>query len=56
MLWDILGIGPKPEETVKKIMGLQNSIECIRENHDEYLINGIPTEIPNNEVMRYGEM
>lgn len=52
---DILGIGPKPEETVRKIMQLDN-IECVRGNHDNYLINGIPTEIPNDEMMEYGEI
>lgn len=53
---DILGIGPEPEETVKRIIDLQDSIECVRGNHDDYLINGIPSEVPNDEMMDYGEM
>lgn len=52
---DIIGIGPKPEETVRKIMQSDN-IECVRGNHDNYLINGIPTEVPNDEMMDYGEI
>lgn len=52
---DILGIGPKPEETVRKIMQLEN-IECVRGNHDNYLINGIPDTMPNDEMMDYGEI
>ncbi|MBE6049814.1 MAG: hypothetical protein E7214_03910 [Clostridium sp.] len=43
---DIIGIGPRPEETVKKIMPLRDSIECVRGNHDNYLINGIPNIVP----------
>lgn len=39
---DIIGISPKPEENVKMIMSFQDIIECVRGNHDNYLINGIP--------------
>ena len=53
---DIIGIGPKPEETVKRIMSLQDTIECVRGNHDNYLINGIPNTVPNSEMMEYGEI
>lgn len=53
---DIIGIGPKPEETVRRIMSLDQNIECVRGNHDNYLINGIPSAFPNDEMMGYGEM
>ena len=53
---DIIGIGPKPEETVKKIMSFQDTIECVRGNHDNYLINGGPNTVPNSEMMEYGEI
>jgi putative phosphoesterase len=53
---DIIGIGPKPEETIKRIMLLQNDIECVIGNHESYLINGIPTTVPNDEMMGHGEM
>ncbi len=53
---DIIGIGPRPEETVNRIMFLQDNIECVRGNHDNYLINGIPIAVPNDEMMDYGEM
>ncbi|GKU24461.1 phosphodiesterase [Clostridium folliculivorans] len=53
---DIIGIGPKPEETVKRIMLLEDDIECVRGNHENYLINGIPMIVPNDEKMGYGEM
>lgn len=52
---DIIGIGPKPEETVKRMMSL-NNLECVRGNHDNYLINGMPNIVPNDEMMDYGEM
>lgn len=53
---DIIGIGTSPEETVKRIMLLRDDIICVRGNHDNYLISGIPTSIPNNEMMGYDEM
>lgn len=53
---DIIGIGPKPEETIKKIILLKNDIECVRGNHENYLTHGIPTTVPNDENMGYGEM
>ncbi|MGL4990502.1 MAG: metallophosphoesterase family protein [Sarcina sp.] len=53
---DIIGIGSSPEETVKRIMFFKNSIECVRGNHDNYLIEGVPNTIPNSEMMEYGEI
>lgn len=53
---DIIGIGPEPEKTVKRIMQLKSKIECVRGNHEEYLINGIPNKVPNDEMMGYEEM
>ena len=53
---DIIGIGPRPEETVKKIMLHQEQIEVVRGNHDNYLINGLPISVPNDEMMEHGEM
>lgn len=53
---DILGIGPEPEKTVKRIMSLKSKIECVRGNHEEYLINGIPDKVPNDEMMDYEEI
>lgn len=53
---DIIGIGPKPEETVKRIMDFKDIIECVRGNHDSYLINGLPNIVPNDQNMGYGEI
>lgn len=33
---DIISIGPLPEETVRRIMGVENLL-CVRENHEDYL-------------------
>ncbi len=33
---DIVSIGPMPEETVRRIMGIKNLI-CVRGNHEDYL-------------------
>lgn len=53
---DIIGIGPYPEETVKRIRELPNLWGCVRGNHERYLLEGMPTEVPNNQYMDYGEM
>lgn len=53
---DIIGIGPKPEETVKRIMDFKDIIECVRGNHDNYLIDGLPNIVPNDQNMGYGEI
>lgn len=37
-------------------MQLKSKIECVRGNHEEYLINGIPNKVPNDEMMGYEEM
>ena len=47
---DIIGIGPKPEETVKGIMSLKDIIKCVRENQDNYLIKGVPNTVPNSKI------
>ena len=52
---DIIGIGPCPEETVQYIMRIPNLI-AVRGNHEKYLLDGIPTEYPNDEDMSPGEM
>jgi len=52
---DIIGIGPYPEETVQRIMMVENLI-AVKGNHDGYLVDGMPTEFPNEEHMDYGEM
>lgn len=52
---DIIGIGPYPEETVKRVMQIRNLI-AVRGNHERYLIDGMPNEIPNEEHMDFEEM
>ncbi len=52
---DIIGIGPYPEETVQRIMQIPN-IVAIRGNHERYLLEGLPTQVPNEEHMGYEEM
>ncbi len=52
---DIIGIGPYPEETVQLIM--QNpDIIAVRGKHERYLLEGMPTQVPNEEDMGYEEM
>jgi len=51
---DIIGIGPYPEETVQRVMMVENLI-AVRGNHEGYLIDGMPTEFPNEEHMDYRE-
>ena len=52
---DLIGIGPYPEETVQFISKLPNLI-AVRGKHDDYLVKGMPTVIPNEEGMEYGEI
>ena len=52
---DIIGIGPCPEETVQYIMQIPNLI-AVRGNHEKYLLEGLPTEYPNEENMGLEEM
>lgn len=52
---DIIGIGPYPEETVQYIMQIPNLI-AVRGNHEKYLIEGMPSEYPNDEHMSLEEM
>ncbi|MDE6752207.1 MAG: metallophosphatase family protein [Eubacterium sp.] len=52
---DIIGIGPYPEETVQYIMQIPNLI-AVRGNHEKYLLEGMPTEYPNEENMGLEEM
>jgi len=53
---DILGIGPYPEETVQMVEAIPNLIAFVRGNHERYLVEGMPTEVPNSENMSYAEM
>ena len=52
---DMIGIGPCPEETVRYMMQVPNLI-AVRGNHEQYLLEGMPTEYPNEEEMSPGEM
>ncbi len=52
---DIIGIGPYPEETVQHIMRIPN-IVAVRGNHEKYLLEGMPEQVPNEEHMGFEEM
>lgn len=52
---DIIGIGPYPEETVQKVMQIENLI-AVKGNHEKYLIEGLPNDFPNEERMDIDEM
>ena len=52
---DIIGIGPYPEETVQYMMQIPNLI-AVRGNHEKYLLEGMPSEYPNEENMGFEEM
>lgn len=52
---DIIGIGPYPEETVQFMMQIPNLI-AVRGNHEKYLLEGMPTQYPNEEQMGLEEM
>ena len=52
---DIIGIGPWPEETVRCMLQIPDLI-AVRGNHENYLLEGMPSVFPNEENMSYGEM
>ncbi len=52
---DIIGIGPAPEETVQEMTHIPRLIS-VRGNHEDYLLEGMPTEYPNEENMSLDEM
>ena len=52
---DIIGIGPDPEGTVQEMIRIPGLIS-VRGNHENYLLEGMPTDYPNEENMNIGEM
>ena len=52
---DIIGIGPAPEETVQEMIRIPELIS-VRGNHEDYLLEGMPNECPNEENMSLEEM
>ena len=52
---DMIGIGPDPEESVQEILRIPRLI-AVRGNHESYLLEGMPTECPNEEHMSLEEM
>ena len=52
---DMIGIGPDPEETVQEMLRIPGLI-AVRGNHESYLLEGMPTECPNEEHMSLDEM
>lgn len=52
---DIIGIGPYPEETVTVMRDLNNLAGCVRGNHENFLLIGMPSIFPNDKMMDQGE-
>ena len=52
---DMIGIGPYPEETMQRLMQIPNLIAVLG-NHDRCLTDGMPTTVPNAQLMDYEEM
>lgn len=52
---DMIGIGPDPEESVQEILRIPRLI-AVRGNRESYLLEGMPTECPNEEHMSLEEM
>lgn len=42
---DIIGIGPRPEEVIQKLIPINNKLIAVRGNHEQYLIYGIPINV-----------
>ncbi|NLG25259.1 MAG: metallophosphoesterase family protein, partial [Clostridiales bacterium] len=52
---DIIGIGPRPEETVRRLARLPGLV-AVRGNHERYLLEGMPDAVPNDQGMGRDEM
>ena len=46
---DIIGIGPKPEETVQELMKNKDKLIAIRGNHEQYLLKGLPKNVHDDK-------
>lgn len=46
---DIIGIGPRPDETIQALMQMKNKLIAVRGNHEKYLLDGLPTNIHDNK-------
>lgn len=55
-LGDIIGIGNKPDETVKLLMKYQHKLYAVRGNHEGYLIDGLPKYIHGGRAMTIEEV
>lgn len=52
---DHVGIGPMPEETIQLMRSIPNLI-AVKGNHDRYLVENLPTHVPNEEHMDEDEI
>lgn len=46
---DIIGIGINPEETVQALIKKKDMLIAVRGNHEQYLLNGLPTNIHDDK-------
>ena len=47
---DFIGIGPRPEEVLRRVRQLPN-LTAVCGNHELYLRQGLPSQVPNEEGM-----
>ncbi len=50
---DIIGIGPFPEETVQRMIGLKNLIVAVQGNHEHYLTKSMKDSSMSDEERKY---
>lgn len=46
---DIIGIGPKPEEVIQKLIQISNKLISVIGNHEQYLLYGIPINVHDDK-------
>ena len=46
---DIIGIGPKPEETVQELIQRRDILIAVKGNHEQYLLEGLPINVHDNK-------
>ena len=46
---DMIGIGPRPEETVQTLIEKREILIAVRGNHEQYLLKEIPKKVHNDK-------
>ena len=49
-LGDTIGIGPYPDECLKRLMEIKDKLLVVQGNHEGYFLNGLPETVHDNKI------